>query len=76
MMTMTSPPITFVHLGPIIGITVIHAVIVEAIEFQSDTVYIVDPAYSPTGRREWTLGQFEAGWRLARYQTLLVQLRG
>jgi ABC-type bacteriocin/lantibiotic exporter with double-glycine peptidase domain len=65
-------PIVFVNLSPILGVKVIHAVIVEAMNTQVGQVWVIDPAYPPTGRREISLSLFEAGWRLARYQTILV----
>ncbi len=70
--TAHSFPIAYVNLAPILGLNVIHAVIVEAIDTQRRQVRVIDPAYPPTGRREWALDLFEAGWRLARYQVILV----
>lgn len=65
-------PIVYVHLGPLIGVSVIHAVIVEAIDIQAQIIRVVDPAFAPTGRREWSIELFEVGWRLARFQTILI----
>lgn len=65
-------PIVHVNLSPILGINVIHALIVEAIDVQAGRVRVIDPAYPPTGRRMLSLPLFEAGWRLARCQTILV----
>jgi hypothetical protein len=64
--------VPFSHMSPILGVNVIHAMIVEAIDVQAGYVRVVDPAYPPTGRRTLTLRLFEAGWRLARCQTILV----
>ncbi len=69
-------PIVYVHLGPLIGISVIHAVIVEIVDIQAGIVQVVDPVHAPTGRRIWPLALFEVGWRLARYQAILVQPHG
>jgi len=65
-------PIVYVNLSLILGINVIHAVIVEAMDVQAGRVWVIDPAYPPTGRRALSLSLFEAGWRLARCQTILV----
>jgi len=65
-------PIVSINLRPILGIRVIHALIVEAIDVQSGQVNVLDPAYPPTGRRKFRLAPFEAAWHLARYQTILV----
>ena len=69
-------PIVYVHLGPLIGMNVIHAVIVETVDIQAGIIQVVDPAHAPTSRRTWSLALFEAGWRLARYQAILVQPHG
>lgn len=66
------PPIVYVHLAPLEGVNVIHAVIVEPIDVQAKRVSVLDPAFPPTGPREWGLELFEIGWRLARYQVILV----
>ena len=65
-------PIIYLHLGPLLGLNVIHAVIIEAINIQDRYIHVIDPAFPPTGRREWTLDLFEQGWRLARYQVILI----
>ena len=64
-------PIVYVHLGPLMGVGVIHAVVVEAVDLQARTIHVIDPAYAPHGRREWALDQFEVGWRRARFQAIL-----
>lgn len=65
-------PIVFVNLAPLLGLNVIHAVIIEAIDTAARNVSVLDPAYPPAGRCEWMLDLFEVGWRLARYQTILI----
>lgn len=65
-------PIAYVNLEPLLGLNAIHAVIVESVDVQAGRVRVIDPAYPPTGRREWALDRFEVGWRLARYQVILI----
>lgn len=65
-------PIVYLNLAPILGLAVIHAVIVEEIDVQQGQITIIDPAYSPDGRRMWPLGLFQIGWKLARNQTILI----
>jgi ABC-type bacteriocin/lantibiotic exporter with double-glycine peptidase domain len=64
--------IIFVNLAPLLGITVIHAVILDAIDTTAKIVHVIDPAHPPNGRREWPLDLFEVGWRLARHQIIMV----
>ena len=66
-------PITYVHLGPILGVNTIHAVVIEAIDVQAKIIRVIDPANAPMGFREWALPLFELGWQLARYQVILVK---
>jgi len=33
---------------------------------------VVEPAHPSNGRREWPLGLFEIGWRLARFQVIVI----
>lgn len=61
-------PIAFLNLAPMLGLAVIHAVIVEEIDLQQGQITNIDPAYSPDGRRTWSLGLFQIGWKLARNQ--------
>jgi ABC-type bacteriocin/lantibiotic exporter with double-glycine peptidase domain len=71
-----TPPIVFVNLAPILGINVIHAILVEMIDSLDDgQIHIIDPTHPPTGRRTWTLKQFEVSWRLARNQVILILLQ-
>ena len=65
-------PIVFVNLIPILGLNINHAIVIESIEPTSETIIALDPAYPPTGRREWKLGLFEIGWKMAHRQTILV----
>lgn len=65
-------PIVFVNLSSILGINVIHAVVVESIDYVAETITVVDPAFPPTGRRKWALDLFAIAWEMARYQTILV----
>ena len=39
------------------------------------TSVFMDLFSNPIGRREWRLDLFEVGWRLARYQTILIMPR-
>jgi ABC-type bacteriocin/lantibiotic exporter with double-glycine peptidase domain len=72
MTTLDVVPIVFVNLAPLLGLNVIHAVIIENTDVATRSVRVLDPSYPPAGRREWTLDLFEVGWRLARYQTILI----
>jgi hypothetical protein len=65
-------PIVYLNLAPILGLAIIHAVVVEEINIEQGQITIIDPAYSPDGRRTWTLGLFQLGWKLARNQTILI----
>lgn len=65
-------PIVYLNLAPILGLAIIHAVIVEEIDVEQEQIIVIDPAYSPDGRRIWPLGLFQLGWKLARNQTILI----
>lgn len=67
-------PIIFVNLTPLLGINVIHAVVIETVDSETATVTVVDPAFPPTGQRNWSLPLFEIGWQMARRQTILVDI--
>lgn len=64
--------IAFVNLGPLLGVNVIHAVIIELMDTAHGNMRVIDPAYPPAGYRNWSLGLFEVGWRLARRQCILI----
>ena len=65
--------IAFVNLTALLGVPVIHAVVIESVDPLSEqTITILDPAYPPTGRRLWSMAQFEMGWGLARHQVILI----
>ena len=66
-------PIVYINLAPLLGINVIHAVLVQAIDIADGEIQVIDPAYPPNGRRVFALELFEVAWKLARYQTILVQ---
>jgi hypothetical protein len=65
-------PIVFVNLAPLLGLNVIHAVIIEAIDVVAQNIHVIDPAFPPMGHREWKLDLFEVGWRSVRYQTIMI----
>ena len=64
-------PIVFLNIGPLLAINVIHAVVVQSLDIQAQTIHVIDPAF-PKGHRSWAIGLFERGWQLATYQTVLV----
>ncbi len=64
--------IVHVNLATLLGVNVVHAVVVEAIDGRANYVRVVDPAYPPAGRRTWPLGLFEMAWRAVRYQALVI----
>ena len=66
-------PIVFVNLGPLLGLNLLHAVVVEKIDTESGVVHVIDPAHPPTGERAWPQALFETGWRMARGQTILIR---
>jgi len=65
-------PIVFINLAPLLGIGVIHAVIVEEMDVQQGRIKVIDPSFLPDGRRMWTFGLFQMGWKLALNQTILI----
>lgn len=66
-------PIVFVNLSPLLGLNLLHAVVIDAIDTEGGTIQVVDPAYPPTGQRVWQQPLFEIGWRMARGQTILIR---
>lgn len=66
-------PIVFVNLTPLLGLNVLHAVVIDQIDTEADTIRIVDPAHPPEGTRIWSLALFARGWRMARGQTILIR---
>ena len=65
--------IAFVNLAPLLGITVIHAIVVESIPpLEEEQLSVLDPAYPPRGHRQWSIDLFKIGWQLARNQVILI----
>lgn len=69
-----SHPIVFVNLSVLLGINVIHAVVVESIDIEDESISVLDPSFPPTGHRQWSLTLFNLAWQAARRQTILIEL--
>lgn len=64
--------VLFVNLAPLLGVQVLHALVLESIDFQAREIHLLDPAFPPNGKRVWSLDLFERGWELARYQVVWI----